>query len=165
MGLLGHSEGGTAGHPGGGAAPGAGVSGAAGRARPARQRVDCESGADPGSPPDHRYGAGRRRHPDAAPASLPWCSKRPTAPWPGRASWPYSTQPAPRPPAVARQLRRQIAIVTSPGYRALLADNPAQTLRSVKCPVLALNGTKDMQVDASYQPSRHRQSPESQRQP
>jgi len=36
--------------------------------------------------------------------------------------------------------------MTSPDYRALLTDRPAQTLAKVRCPVLALGGGKDVQV-------------------
>ena len=41
------------------------------------------------------------------------------------------------------------AQLTSPGYRTLLADRPAQDLARVHCPVLALNGSKDIQVAAA----------------
>ncbi|NML66418.1 alpha/beta hydrolase [Hymenobacter sp. RP-2-7] len=41
-----------------------------------------------------------------------------------------------------------IGQLTSPGYRALLADRPARDLAQVHCPVLALNGSKDLQVAA-----------------
>ena len=41
-----------------------------------------------------------------------------------------------------------IAQLTSPGYRALLADQPARDLAKVHCPVLALNGSRDVQVAA-----------------
>ncbi|MBC6610134.1 alpha/beta hydrolase [Hymenobacter sp. BT507] len=43
----------------------------------------------------------------------------------------------------------QAAAMTTPAFRALLGDNPGQTLRNVKCPVLALGGAKDMQVISS----------------
>ena len=43
---------------------------------------------------------------------------------------------------------RQIDLLLSPAYRHLLADRPAQTLPHVHCPVLALGGTKDVQVAA-----------------
>lgn len=43
---------------------------------------------------------------------------------------------------------RAVTQLTSPDYRALLADRPAQTLAHVRCPVLALNGGKDVQVAA-----------------
>ena len=46
-------------------------------------------------------------------------------------------------PAQADQV---IAQLTSPGYRALLADRPAQDLAQVRCPMLALGGSKDIQV-------------------
>lgn len=49
-------------------------------------------------------------------------------------------------PAAAK---RTISALTSPSYRALLADRPAQTLAQVHCPVLALNGGKDVQVVAA----------------
>jgi len=51
-------------------------------------------------------------------------------------------------PTVAR-VETQIAQLTSPAYRHLLADRPAQALPNVKCPVLALNGSKDVQVVAA----------------
>jgi pimeloyl-ACP methyl ester carboxylesterase len=44
---------------------------------------------------------------------------------------------------------RAAAQMTTPGYRALLADRPAQTLAQVHCPVLALNGSRDVQVVAA----------------
>jgi fermentation-respiration switch protein FrsA (DUF1100 family) len=46
------------------------------------------------------------------------------------------------------QLEPQLAAATSPDYRALLADRPAQTLAQVHCPVLAIGGSKDLQVPA-----------------
>jgi pimeloyl-ACP methyl ester carboxylesterase len=52
-------------------------------------------------------------------------------------------------PAVLAQLNAQIDIATSPDYRHLLADRPAQTLAKVHCPVLALGGSKDRQVPAT----------------
>jgi len=51
--------------------------------------------------------------------------------------------------ATLARVKAQIGQLTSPGYRALLADRPAQTLPLVKCPVLALNGAKDVQVVAA----------------
>ena len=42
-----------------------------------------------------------------------------------------------------------ITQLTSPGYRALLANRPAQDLARVHCPVLALGGSKDVQVAAA----------------
>lgn len=52
-------------------------------------------------------------------------------------------------PAVLARLEAQIKQATSPGYRHLLADRPAATLPHVHCPVLALGGTKDAQVPAA----------------
>lgn len=48
---------------------------------------------------------------------------------------------------VAR-VETQIAQLALPAYRHLLADRPAQALPNVKCPVLALNGSKGVQVVA-----------------
>ncbi|MBH8569901.1 alpha/beta fold hydrolase [Microvirga sp. STS02] len=52
-------------------------------------------------------------------------------------------------PQLAAQAEPQLAMLTSPDYRHLLADRPAQTLIKVKCPVLALGGSKDQQVPAT----------------
>ena len=41
---------------------------------------------------------------------------------------------------------QQVAMLTSPWFVKLLAFDPAPTLAKVKCPVLALNGEKDLQV-------------------
>lgn len=49
----------------------------------------------------------------------------------------------------AAALESQYAVMTSPFYRHLLADRPAQTLAKVHCPVLALGGSKDLQVPAT----------------
>ena len=39
--------------------------------------------------------------------------------------------------------------LTSPWYRYFIAYDPAPALRKVKCPVLALGGSKDLQVPAA----------------
>jgi fermentation-respiration switch protein FrsA (DUF1100 family) len=44
------------------------------------------------------------------------------------------------------QVDAQIKAVTSPWFRYFLAYDPADSLRKVRCPVLALNGEKDLQV-------------------
>jgi len=44
------------------------------------------------------------------------------------------------------QMDAQIKSVTSPWFRQFLAYDPATALRKVTCPVLALNGEKDLQV-------------------
>ncbi|WP_426058812.1 alpha/beta hydrolase [Hymenobacter sp. B1770] len=49
-------------------------------------------------------------------------------------------------PAMLAQLNSQLDVLTSPFYRDLLADRPAQTLAKVRCPVLAMGGSKDVQV-------------------
>ncbi len=43
-------------------------------------------------------------------------------------------------------IQKQIASLTSPWLRYFLAYDPAKDLRKVQCPVLALNGEKDLQV-------------------
>ncbi|MDH7503717.1 MAG: alpha/beta fold hydrolase [Verrucomicrobiota bacterium] len=45
-------------------------------------------------------------------------------------------------------LEGQIKLILSPWFRELLDYDPRATLRNVKCPVLALNGAKDLQVAA-----------------
>ena len=40
----------------------------------------------------------------------------------------------------------QIQVLTSPWVRYFVAYDPAIVLRKVKCPVLAINGEKDVQV-------------------
>lgn len=46
-------------------------------------------------------------------------------------------------------IEAQMRMILSPWLRELLAYDPRATLRLVKCPVLAINGEKDMQVAAS----------------
>ncbi|WP_303312362.1 alpha/beta hydrolase [Hymenobacter sp. BT730] len=57
------------------------------------------------------------------------------------------------PPEQAAQIKAvaqgQAALMVTPAYRYLLNDNPQKTLRAVRCPVLALNGSKDLQVASS----------------
>lgn len=43
----------------------------------------------------------------------------------------------------------QVAQLTSPWVRFFVAYDPAEALRRVDCPVLALNGSKDLQVNAA----------------
>src|SRR5262249_23690447 len=43
----------------------------------------------------------------------------------------------------------QVKNVCSPWFREILTYDPRATLKAVKCPVLALNGEKDLQVAAS----------------
>lgn len=45
-------------------------------------------------------------------------------------------------------IEAQIKMVLSPWFRDLLTYDPRQTLKAVQCPVLALNGEKDLQVAA-----------------
>ncbi|UYZ58779.1 alpha/beta hydrolase family protein [Hymenobacter latericus] len=49
----------------------------------------------------------------------------------------------------AAQAQQQAAVLTTAWYRQLLAFDPQPLLPKVKCPVLALNGGKDLQVAAS----------------
>jgi pimeloyl-ACP methyl ester carboxylesterase len=44
------------------------------------------------------------------------------------------------------QLGGQIKVLSSPWYRYFLTYDPAAALRRVKCPVLAINGQRDLQV-------------------
>jgi fermentation-respiration switch protein FrsA (DUF1100 family) len=43
---------------------------------------------------------------------------------------------------------QSIDMITSDWFKGLLAYDPAPVLRKVKCPVLAINGEKDDQVNA-----------------
>jgi pimeloyl-ACP methyl ester carboxylesterase len=43
----------------------------------------------------------------------------------------------------------QVAALTTPWFRHFVAYDPATALRQVRCPVLALNGSKDLQVPPS----------------
>ena len=44
------------------------------------------------------------------------------------------------------RMAMEIKVLTSPWYRYFLAYDPAPALAKVKCPVLAINGTKDLQI-------------------
>ena len=48
-----------------------------------------------------------------------------------------------------QQLFAQISSMTSPWYLHFMRYDPGQDLKKLKCPVLALNGEKDIQVDAA----------------
>jgi pimeloyl-ACP methyl ester carboxylesterase len=50
------------------------------------------------------------------------------------------------PQAPAAAIDGQAAAVTSPWFRFFLTYDPVPTLKQVQCPVLALNGSKDLQV-------------------
>lgn len=43
---------------------------------------------------------------------------------------------------------QQVGVISSPWFRYFLSYDPAETLQKVHCPVLAINGDKDLQVDA-----------------
>ncbi len=45
-------------------------------------------------------------------------------------------------------IRKQISTLTSPWFKTFLSYDPKPTLEKVKCPVLALNGTADLQVSS-----------------
>ncbi len=49
--------------------------------------------------------------------------------------------------AIRAQAEGQVAMVFSPWFRYFLTYDPAIALRKVRCPVLAINGEKDLQVD------------------
>ncbi|WP_304180076.1 S9 family peptidase [Phenylobacterium aquaticum] len=55
---------------------------------------------------------------------------------------------AARPEAPAAHIDAETAAYTQPGLRSLLAYDPKPALEAVHCPVLALNGSKDLQVAA-----------------
>lgn len=58
--------------------------------------------------------------------------------------------PAMRDNEVAKkQMENQFKTMTSPWYLYFMRHDPAADLRKIKCPVLALNGDKDIQVDAA----------------
>ena len=48
-----------------------------------------------------------------------------------------------------QQISAQISSMTSPWYLHFMRYDPGQDLKKLKCPVLALNGEKDIQVDAA----------------
>lgn len=48
-----------------------------------------------------------------------------------------------------QQISAQISSMTSPWYLHFMRYDPAEDLKKLKCPVLALNGEKDIQVDAA----------------
>lgn len=48
-----------------------------------------------------------------------------------------------------QQISAQISSMTSPWYLHFIRYDPAEAMKKVKCPVLALNGEKDIQVDAA----------------
>ncbi len=50
------------------------------------------------------------------------------------------------PTVSAEQQRAQLKPLQTPWFRYFLSYDPAEALRQVKCPVLAINGEKDMQV-------------------
>ncbi len=50
-------------------------------------------------------------------------------------------------PAIKAQIDAQIKAILSPWFRFFLTYDPAPALRKVHCPVLAINGEKDLQVD------------------
>lgn len=49
-------------------------------------------------------------------------------------------------PEVQKQLSQQVEVLCSPGYRAMVKYDPADDIRAVAVPWLALNGSRDMQV-------------------
>ena len=48
-----------------------------------------------------------------------------------------------------QQINNQISSMVSPWYLHFMRYDPAQDMKKIKCPVLALNGEKDIQVDAA----------------
>ena len=54
-----------------------------------------------------------------------------------------------RSPELANVVQQQVRGMVLPEFRSLLSYNPSETLSKVKCPVLALDGSKDLQVSAN----------------
>ncbi len=52
-------------------------------------------------------------------------------------------------PELAAMLQKQAGSMILPEFRSLLAYNAAETLPKVRCPVLAIDGSKDLQVAAA----------------
>lgn len=52
-------------------------------------------------------------------------------------------------PQATQQINEQINSMVSPWYLHFMRYDPTKDLRKIKCPVLALNGEKDIQVDAT----------------
>lgn len=50
---------------------------------------------------------------------------------------------------IVKQITAQINSITTPWFLHLMRYDPAEALKKIKCPVLALNGEKDIQVDAA----------------
>ena len=50
--------------------------------------------------------------------------------------------------STVQQIATQIISWTSPWYLHFMRYDPAKAMKKIKCPVLALNGEKDIQVDA-----------------
>ncbi len=46
-------------------------------------------------------------------------------------------------------VKSQLAVASSPWFRYFISYNPFENLKAIKCPVLALNGTLDVQVSAN----------------
>jgi pimeloyl-ACP methyl ester carboxylesterase len=44
------------------------------------------------------------------------------------------------------QIEAQVQMTTTPWFRQILRIDPSETLKQVRCPVLAVNGEKDIQV-------------------
>jgi len=60
----------------------------------------------------------------------------------------FENNPAAGPEAREATLQGQLQAVTSPWFRHFLTNDPARYLEEVDCPVLALNGSLDLQVVA-----------------
>lgn len=50
--------------------------------------------------------------------------------------------------SAGQDIERNIKVMTSPWYTAFVRFDPTATMRQIKCPVLAINGEWDFQVDA-----------------
>ena len=86
--------------------------------------------------------AGQRRLTDAAKSPLPSFSARALL----TTIFSDIYGDAAKLPEVAPKIQEQISVLLSPWYRSMLRYDPAADIRAVRCPWLALNGEKDMQV-------------------
>jgi uncharacterized protein len=65
-----------------------------------------------------------------------------------QAALPENQRAALNPPGAEAQIERQFVAVTSAEMRSVLLYDPAEALHKLKVPVLALNGSRDVQVSA-----------------
>ena len=142
VGVLGHGEGGTA------------AIGAAGRADGAAFLVLLATPGLPGDEVEVQQAVAVLRQAHASPAQLARAEQRqrrivrivqqtPDDAQARAKLRPFLAQGPGSSPQARAFAERALAYFTSPAYRHRLADRPARTLPSVRCPVLALHGSAD----------------------